>query len=70
MTLIKVNQTYLNFDRVTALRDLSTRDAAGNVTRGLLRVEFGYNQSVDVMQGYTALSAWLKANATTVTSGS
>jgi len=70
MTLIKVNQTYLNFDRVTALRDLSTRDAAGNVTRGLLRVEFGYNQSVDVMQGYAALSAWLNANATTVTSGS
>lgn len=69
MTLIKVNQTYLNFDRVTALRDLSTRDAAGNVTRGLLRVEFGCNQSVDVMQGYAALAAWLNANATAVTSG-
>lgn len=40
MNLVRFGQTTVNMDRVTCIRDLSTRDGSGQVTQGLIRLEF------------------------------
>lgn len=64
LPLLKIGATVLNLERATCIRDLSTRDAAGNVTRGLFRVEFGDAPCVEIARDAEAFRAWLEANTT------
>lgn len=64
MALIKIGQVIVNTDRVTCIRDLSDRDASGTVTRGLFRIEFARDHSIDIAACHEELSQWIAGNAT------
>ncbi len=57
MTLVKIGQMILNFDRVTQVRDLSSATAVGPIV-----VEFGKGHVVQVHAQAGALKAWLDAH--------
>jgi hypothetical protein len=53
MTLLKIDRVVINLDRVACVRDLSDRDATGQVTRGLYRVEFDNGHHVEISGAIT-----------------
>jgi hypothetical protein len=67
MNLVRFGQTTVNMDRVTCIRDLSTRDGSGQVTQGLMRLEFSGGEPVEVAQHSAQLRTWLLNQATDLT---
>lgn len=70
MALIRIGQVIINTDRVICIRDLSDRDALGQVTRGLFRIEFANDHSIEIASCYEELSQWLASNATSLSATS
>lgn len=64
MRLLRLGLATINADLITCIRDVSDRDAAGQVTRGLFRVEFGRESHVDISTYYNEFNTWLAANST------
>lgn len=66
MNLIQIGRTFINLDRVTVIRDLSTRDGAGLVTQPFYRVEFDNHESVEIATGASAFQGWLSSHVSAI----
>lgn len=63
MNIIKFGKTYVNFDNVTFIRDLSINLPAGGTSTGVMHIEFGKDYSIELVDGYQDVTNWLAANA-------
>jgi hypothetical protein len=64
MRLVKLGRVVVNLDQVRCIHDLSTRDAAGNILRGLVRLDFDTRHSVQTSAGASELLNWLEGQST------
>ena len=62
MNLIQIGRTFINLDRVTVIRDLSTRDGNNQVTQPFYRVEFDNHEFVEIAHGAGAFQGWLSSH--------
>ncbi len=67
MNFIQFGGTFINFDLVTSVRDLSSSDSSTDTVPGLIRIEFGNGRSLDVTGSLQPLRDWLLAHSTLVT---
>lgn len=64
MNLIQLGRRYVNMDQVAQVYDLSTRDVAGEVVVGLLRIEFVGGGRLELTEAADSLLPWLDQQST------
>ncbi|CAN5899870.1 hypothetical protein BH23PLA1_BH23PLA1_11620 [soil metagenome] len=67
MNLIRFGKTYINFDWVTSVRDLSPANTEAGMTSGLIRFEFADGHNIEVSGDLQSILDWLITNSTSAT---
>ena len=63
MAFMQIGAIWVNLDRVTRIRDLSTKDSSGQIVPGPLRLFFSGEDSIDLTEESAVLRTWLGSNA-------
>ncbi len=59
MNIIKIGQIYINMERVTSIRDLSSKGTDNTITQGLFRVYFTSDDYIEFSSHSTEFRDWL-----------